>query len=122
MKAAEFKVYYDFNIFDKKALGIAALVLGFLSLFIALYSQLEIIPVYETIDKKNNLIQFEREMWRNYADKKFLYGSIALFLGTIAGITGLIVGFRKNRMGWFALCLGLITIFLSVIQTTNIFN
>jgi thiosulfate reductase cytochrome b subunit len=105
-----------------KGLGIVGLILAVVSLGLALYCQLEIVPNYEFFDSKVDLQQFERDLWHSYADQKFLYGSIALFLGPISALIGLIVGLKKNKLGWVVLCLGLIAFVFGALQSTHMFS
>lgn len=105
-----------------KGLGITALILAIAAFGVAMYCQIEIMPNYEAFDRKSELQEFERALWRMYADQKFLFGSIALFLGPIAAILGLIVGLKKHKMDWLALGLGLIAFVLGAMQSTHMFN
>lgn len=105
-----------------KGVGIIALILAGVSLCVAVYCQIEIMPNYEIFDRKSDLQEFERVLWRNYADQKFLFGSIALFLGPIAAILGLIAGLKKYKMGWIALVMGLIAFVLGAMQSTHMLS
>lgn len=105
-----------------KGLGITAIVLGVVSLGIAIYCQVEIVPNYERYSNIGDLQEFERAMWRTYSEQKFLFGSIALFLGPVAALMGLISALKKYTLGWVALGLGLVAFILGAMQSTHMFS
>ena len=109
-------------IIDMKTIGVIGLILSLISLFVALYCQIEILPNYNALDAQLDLSEMDVMLWRSYADQKFLFGSVALFLGALAAVAGLIAGLKKQKMGWVALCLGLISFLLGAIQSTHMFS
>ena len=107
---------------DMKTIGIIGFILSLIGLAVGLYCQIEIIPNYNALDGQYDLSKIDRMLWRTYADQKFLFGSIALFLGSIASVIGLIVGVKKQKIGWIILVMSLLSFALGAVQATHIFS
>jgi hypothetical protein len=105
-----------------KIIGIIGLTLSLIGVLVGMYCQIEILPNYNALDNQFDLNEIERAIWRDYADQKFVFGSVALFLGAIASVIGLIVGIKKHKIGWIALALGLISFLLGAMQSTHLFS
>lgn len=105
-----------------KTLAIIGITLAVIGLIIGGYCQIEIMPNYDALDGRYDLSDLERVMWHEYNDQKFLLGSIAMLLGAIAAIAGIIGGLKKQKLGWIALAIGLISFFLGAAQSTHMFS
>ena len=105
-----------------KVLNIVGLVIVIVGLGVGVYCQIEIVPNYNYFDVKTDLSDLERELWYSYGDQKFLFGSIALFLGPIGAIIGLITGLKKQTLGWLIFILGLVAFILGAMQSTHMFS
>ena len=105
-----------------KVLSIIGLMIALIGLGAGIYCQIEIVPNYNYFDVKIELSEMERALWRSYGDQKFIIGSVALFLGPLAMIIGLITGIKKQKIGWIALTLGLVSFVLGAMQSTHLFN
>lgn len=105
-----------------KTIAIIGLALGAIGIVLALYCQLEIVPNYNYLDDKYELTSMEQDLWRGYGDQKFLIGSFALLFGGLAAIFGLISGLKKQKMGWIAFAIGLLSFFLGAAQSTHMFS
>ena len=79
-------------------------------------------PGYQALDAQFDRSEMNQILWRSYADQKFLLGSIALFLGAIAAIIGLIVLIKKQKIGWITLILGILSFILGAMQSTHMFS
>ena len=99
-----------------KVLSIIALILSLLGLGVGLYCQFQIVPFCDSGDS------FADPMWRYYHDQKFLLGSIALFVGPVGALLGIISGIKKRKLGWIALILGLGSFVLGAMQATHMFS
>jgi hypothetical protein len=107
---------------DMKTIGIIGLILSLIGFAVGVYCQLEILPSYNALDAQYDLSEIDRALWRTYGDQKFLFGSIALFLGALASVMGLITGIKKQKIGWLILGLGLISFVLGALQSTHMFS
>lgn len=105
-----------------KTLAIIGLVLALIGLSVGVYCQIAIMPHYYALDAKYDLSGIERDMFYAYSDTKFLLGSIALFIGPLAAILGVIAGIKKQKIGWIALGLALVSFILGAIQSTHMFS
>ena len=99
-----------------KVLSIIALILSLIGLGVGLYCQFQIVPFCDNNDSLSDV------MWMYYHDQKFLLGSIALFVGPVGSLLGLIAGIKKRKLGWIALILGLGSFILGVMQATHMFS
>lgn len=105
-----------------KILAITGLVLALIGLSIGIYCQVAIMPHYNYLEAMDNLSGIDRDMFYAYSDTKFLLGSIALFVGPLAAILGIIAGIKKRKTGWIAAGLGLVSFILGAMQSTHIFS
>jgi hypothetical protein len=109
-------------IIDMKTIGIIGLVLAITGFFVGLYCQIEIIPNFNALDSQYDLNEMAQAQWRNLADQKFIFGSISLFLGFLAAVSGLIMLIKKQKIGWITIGLGLISFVLGALQSTHMFS
>jgi hypothetical protein len=109
-------------IIDMKTIGIIGLVLAVVGFLVGTYCQLEIFPMFSALDAQHDLTEIDRLHWRELADQKFILGSIALFLGALAAVVGLVLGLKKQKIGWIAIGLGLISFILGASQSTHLFS
>lgn len=107
---------------DMKTIGIIGLILSLIGFAAGIYCQIEILPSYNALDAQYDLTEIDRMLWRSLADQKFLFGSIALFLGALGSMIGLIIGLKKQKLGWLILGLGLISFVLGALQSTHMFS
>lgn len=119
---AEIEIQKQLAIIDMKTIGIIGLILSIVGLFFGLYCQFQIIPSFNALDTLYDLSKIERAKWNSLADLKFLIGSITLFLGALAAVIGLVVGLKKQKIGWVILVLSFISFILGVIQSTHMFS
>lgn len=119
---AEIEIQKQLAIIDMKTIGIIGLILSIVGLFFGLYCQFQIIPSFNALDTQYDLSKIERAKWNSLADLKFLIGSITLFLGALAAVIGLVVGLKKQKIGWVILVLSFISFILGVIQSTHMFS
>ena len=107
---------------DMKTTGIIGLILSIIGFTVSVYCQIEVLPSYNALDAQYDLTEIDRMLWRSLADQKFLFGSIALFLGALGSMIGLIIGLKKQKLGWLILGLGLISFVLGALQSTHMFS
>ena len=99
-----------------KIISIIGIVIALIGLGAGIYCQVEYVPKADQEDV------FGLELWIMYMDAKFLYGSIALFAGASGLLLGLIGGIKKEKLGWIAVGIGLISTFLGLAQSTHMFD
>ena len=107
---------------DMKTIVMIGLILSLIGFAAGVYCQIEILPSYNALDTQYDLSGIERDLWRTYGDQKFILGSVALFLGSLAIVFGLIAGIKKQKTGWIAMALGLISFVLGALQSTHMFS
>jgi hypothetical protein len=107
---------------DMKTIGIIGLILSLIGFAVGVYCQIEILPSYNALDAQYDLSEIDRALWRTYGDQKFLFGSIALFLGFLGAVIGLVIVIKKQKIGWIAIGFGLISFVLGAIQSTHMFS
>jgi hypothetical protein len=105
-----------------KILGIIAVILAIVGVLIGLYCQISIVPACDSLFSGSNNSESEMMLLRGLADKKFLFGSLALFLGPISVVMGLIVGIKKIKIGWLAVVLGIVSFVFGALQATHMFS
>ncbi|MCB0401341.1 MAG: hypothetical protein KDD41_04610 [Flavobacteriales bacterium] len=105
-----------------KKLAIASLIIAIIGLAVGVYCQIVVMPDYNHLYEKSDLSPFERDMFYAYSDTKFMLGSIALFLGPLAVLPGVIAGIKKQKLGWIAAGAGLVSFLLGAIQSTHMFS
>lgn len=99
-----------------KALSIIGLVIAIIGISFGIYCQIEYMP------KVDQAELFGPELYTAYMDDKFMYGSIALFAGIAGFLIGLITGIKKQKLGWAAMLIGLISTILGLLQSTHMFS
>lgn len=109
-------------IIDMKTIKIIGIILAVVGLLFGMYCQFQIIPSFSALDAQYDLSEIDRALWRSLADKKFVLGSIALFLGALASVIGLMLGLKKQKVGWIVLGIGLISFMLGALQSTHMFS
>lgn len=107
---------------DMKTIGIIGVIIATVGFLVGVYCQIEIIPNFESLDAQYDLSELNRSQWRNLADQKFILGSVALFLGFLAAVMGLIIIVKKQKIGWIIIGIGLISFILGAIQSTHMFS
>ena len=105
-----------------KVLSIIGVVLALVGVIIGIYCQVEVVPNFNALNMNFDLDEFQISMWRSYGDQKFLLGSIALFLGAASVVLGLIAGIKKQKIGWIAVGIGLVSFLLGATQSTHMFS
>ena len=105
-----------------KILGIIAAVLSVVGVLIGVYNHFEVVPLWESIFNISDRSDMEMSLLSDLSDKKFLFGSLALFLGPIGVLLGLIAGLKKIKIGWLAVVLGAVTFVLGALQSTHMFS
>ncbi|MDG1477317.1 MAG: hypothetical protein P8Q14_09230 [Vicingaceae bacterium] len=109
-------------IIDMKIIKIIGIILAVAGLLFGMYCQFQILPSFNALDVQYDLSELDRALWRSLADQKFVLGSIALFLGALGSVIGLIIGLKKEQIGWIVLGLGLVSFVLGAIQSTHMFS
>ena len=109
-------------IIDMKTIGIIGSILASIGFLVGMYCQIEVMPNYNMFAGRFDLSEMDSMLRRSYSDQKFLFGSIALFLGPLAAVMGLIAGIKKQKLGWIALALGLVSFVFGALQTTHMFS
>ncbi len=105
-----------------KVLSIIGALIALVGVSIGIYCQIEVVPNYNALDINFDLDEFQRSMWRSYGDQKFLLGSIALLLGAVSIVLGLIAGIKRQKIGWIAVAIGLVSFLLGAAQSTHMFS
>ncbi len=105
-----------------KILSIVALAIAVIGLAIGVYCQMEVVPNYDYFFRLTDRSALETMMYRSYGDQKFILGSIALFTGILGVLLGLVTGIKKQKMGWIALLLALVSFVLGAMQSTHMFD
>lgn len=99
-----------------KKLALVGLIIGAIGLIAGIYCQIEYMP------KVDQAEIFGPELYRVYMDDKFMFGSIALFAGLGAIPLGAIAGIKKEKLGWAAVGIGLVSTLLGLMQATHMFS
>jgi disulfide bond formation protein DsbB len=110
---------------DMKTIGIIGVILSLIGCTIGVYCQITILPNYNVLDAKfiqDGLSEVDKLRWWSLADQKFIFGSVALLLGALGSVVGLIIGLKKQKVGWIALAFGLIAFILGATQSTHMFS
>lgn len=105
-----------------KILGIFGLVIALIGAIVGIYCQLEIVPTAEGFGDVFELDEFERIIYHEYHNQKFVLGSIALFSGILALLIGVFPAIKKVKIAWGAIALGLVAFLLGAMQSTHMFS
>jgi len=105
-----------------KILGIFALVFALIGAIVGIYCQLEIVPTADGFGDVFELGEFEKIIYHEYKNQKFVLGSIALFSGILAVVIGIYPAIKKVKLAWVAAGIGLIAFFLGAMQSTHLFS
>jgi hypothetical protein len=99
-----------------KIVSIIGLVIAVIGISSGLYCQIEYMP------KVDQAEIFGPELWHSYMEDKFMFGSIALFTGILGLAVGLVAGIKKEKIGWIAVGISLVSFFLGALQSTHMFD
>jgi hypothetical protein len=105
-----------------KVVSIIAAVIVAIGLIIGLYCQIEVVPNFNNLDTMSMRGDLNNNLWGMYHNQKFVYGSLAMGLGALGILAGLISGMKKQKLGWIALGIGFFVFFLGAGQSTHIFS
>ncbi len=105
-----------------KILGIFALIIALIGAIVGIYCQMEIVPTAEGFGNVFELGEFEKIIYHEYHNQKFVLGSIALFSGILAVLMGIFPAIKKVKIAWMAVMLGLVAFFLGAMQSTHMFS
>ena len=97
-----------------KVLSIIAIIIALAGLAIALHCQINIIPLLDSTGGD--------AIWRHHHDLKMLFGNIAMIVGFLGAVGGVIAGIKKQKLGWIALVLGLASLVFGLSQATHMFS
>ncbi len=99
-----------------KVLSFSALTASLIGLIFGLYCQFELIPLAASS-------QFmDMEMYYLYSDRVIGAGTKALLLGGAGVLLSIYPVIKKNKIAYIAIILGLISVFLGLVQATHIFS
>ena len=101
-----------------KILSIIGLVIGVLGSAAGMYNLIEFVP--KMSDDSREL--FGPELWMAYHDEMMMWGYVALAAGTLGIILGVIGGIKKEKIGWIAVLVSLISLFFGLSQATHMFS
>jgi disulfide bond formation protein DsbB len=104
------------KIIKMKILAIIGLIISIIGISSGIYCQIEYMPKVDQADI------FGPELWHSYMEDKFMLGSIALFSGIAGVLVGTIAGIKKEKIGWIAVLIGLVSFFLGALQSTHMFS
>jgi hypothetical protein len=99
-----------------KIVAIIGLVIAIIGISSGIYCQIEYMP---KVDQEQI---FGPELYYLYMEDKFMFGSVALFAGIGGVLFGTLAGIKKQKLGWVALLIGLISFFLGALQATHMFS
>jgi hypothetical protein len=101
-----------------KIVSIIGLAIAALGAIAGIYNLIEFVP--KMTDESAEL--FGPELWVAYHDEMMMWGNIALGAGLIGLILGVVSGIKKEKIGWVAVAIGLISLFLGLSQATHMFS
>jgi len=101
-----------------KVLSIVGIVIALVGAGAGLYNLIEFVP--KMSDDARDL--FGRDLWYHYHEQKMMWGYVALGSGTLAILLGAIGGLKKQKLGWVAVAIGLVSLFFGLSQATHMFS
>jgi hypothetical protein len=99
-----------------KILAIIGLIISVIGISSGIYCQIEYMP------KVDQAELFGDALYYSYMEDRFMFGSVALFSGITGVLFGAITGVKKEKIGWIAVLIGLVSFFLGALQSTHMFS
>ena len=101
-----------------KILSIIGLVIAVIGAGAGIYNMIEFVP--KNTDEAMSL--FGDELWMYYHEQMMMWGNIAMGAGLLGLILGVVGGIKKEKIGWIAVAIGLVSLFLGLSQATHMFD
>jgi cytochrome c biogenesis protein CcdA len=101
-----------------KILSIVGLVISVIGAGAGIYNMIEFVP--KMTDEARDL--FGSDLWFAYHEEMMMWGNIAMGAGLLGIILGVVGGIKKEKIGWIAVAIGLVSLFLGLSQATHMFD
>ena len=101
-----------------KILSIVGLVIAVIGAGAGIYNMIEFVPKMD--DASADL--FGPELWMAYHEEMMMWGNVAMGAGLLGLILGVVGGIKKEKIGWIAVAIGLVSLFLGLSQATHMFD
>ncbi len=101
-----------------KVLSVIGLIVGALGAIAGIYNMIEFVP--KMSDESAAL--FGPDLWMAYHEEMMMWGNIAMGAGLLGIILGVIGGVKKEKIGWIAVAVSFVSLFLGLSQATHMFD
>lgn len=101
-----------------KILSYLAVLLSVIGIGAGIYCQIEYVP--KLTEEAAEI--FGDTLYYAYSETAFNLGSIALFVGGLGLLAGIMPGIKGQKLGWIAVVLGFVSVIFGLLQATHMFD
>lgn len=93
-----------------KIIAILSVILGLVALCVSIYLSIEVMSNYNAILKNTyNFTEFDRALLKSYSNQKSFLEMLIFICSPLSVLLGLFSGFKKYKLGWISVILGVIS-------------